>query len=86
MRPIATDGVTLSASLFVTAVSREKMAEPIEMPFGMWTRVGPNNNVLDEVQIPTREGAILRAKRRPPWTCPIVDILTLTHQWAEPVR
>jgi len=29
-----------------------KMAEPIKMPFGMWTRVGPRNYVLDGVQIP----------------------------------
>ena len=24
-----------------------KIAEPIEMPFGMWTRVGPRKNVFD---------------------------------------
>jgi len=29
------------------------MAEPIKMPFGMWTRVGPRNYVLDGVQIPS---------------------------------
>jgi len=23
------------------------MAEPFEMPFGLWTRVGPRNHVLD---------------------------------------
>jgi len=23
------------------------MAEPIEMPFGLWTRVGPSKHVLD---------------------------------------
>ena len=23
------------------------MAEPFEMPFGLWTRVGPRNRVLD---------------------------------------
>jgi len=23
------------------------MAEPIEMSFGLWTQVGPRNNVLD---------------------------------------
>jgi len=28
-------------------VSPAKMAEPIEMPFGLWTRVGPRNHVLD---------------------------------------
>jgi len=25
-----------------------KTAEPITMPFGLWTRVGPRNRVLDE--------------------------------------
>jgi len=24
-----------------------KTAEPIEMPFGLWTRMGPVNRVLD---------------------------------------
>ena len=28
------------------------MAAPIEMPFGLWIRVGPRNHVLDGVQIP----------------------------------
>jgi len=29
-------------------VSPARTAEPIEMPFWMWTRVSPENNVLDE--------------------------------------
>jgi len=29
-----------------SAVSCAKMAEEIEMPFGMWTRVGPVKHVL----------------------------------------
>jgi len=37
------------------------MAEPIEMPVWMWTRVGPRNHVLDRVQTP-HEGAILKGK------------------------
>ena len=28
-----------------------KTAEPIEMPFGMWTQMGPRKHVLDEVHI-----------------------------------
>jgi len=28
-------------------VSPAKTAEPIEMPFGLWPRVGPGNHVLD---------------------------------------
>jgi len=27
------------------------MAEPIEMPFGLWARMGPRSRVLDGVQI-----------------------------------
>ena len=41
-----------------------KTAEPIEIPFGLRTRVGPGNHVLDGVQIPSWEGAILRGKGR----------------------
>jgi len=33
-------------------VSPAKPAEPIEMPFGLRTRVGPGNHVSDGVQIP----------------------------------
>jgi len=40
-----------------TAVSCAKMAEPIEMLFGLWTRVGPRKYVVDGVQI-------LRAKQQ----------------------
>jgi len=28
-----------------------KAAEPIDMPFGFWTRVGPRNRILFGVQI-----------------------------------
>jgi len=35
---------------------RSSMAEPIEMPFGLRTRVGPRNHVLDGVQIPIGRG------------------------------
>jgi len=41
-----------SVGLSVTIVSPAKMAELIEVPFGLWTRVGPNNRVLDGVQTP----------------------------------
>jgi len=57
MRPIATDGVAWSVCQSVyrsvdlsdTIVSRAKAAEPIEMPFGTWTRVGPMNHALHGV-------------------------------------
>ena len=48
MRPIVTDGVAWSVCLSVCH-DREpsKMAEPIDMRFGMWTRVGPRKHALD---------------------------------------
>jgi len=39
--------VSLSVCWSVTIVSPAKTAEPIQMPFGLWTRVGPGNYVLD---------------------------------------
>jgi len=40
------------------------VAEPIEMPFGLWTRVGPRNRALDgDPDIACRR-AILRGKGR----------------------
>jgi len=42
-----------------------KMAEPIEIPFGLLAWMGPKNHVLHGVQIPSWEGAILRGKRQP---------------------
>ena len=47
MRPTVTDRVTWSVCRSVTVVSTAKTAEPIRMPFGLWTRVGPENHVLD---------------------------------------
>jgi len=49
----------------VTLVSPAKTAEPIEMLFRLWTRMGPGNHVLEGVQIPTRKGAILRGEGAP---------------------
>ena len=39
-----------------SAVICAKTAEPIEMPFGLRTRVGQRNHVLDGVQIPLGRG------------------------------
>ena len=51
MRPIVTDRVAWSVGLSVcrsvTLVSSAKTAEPIEMPFGLRTLVGPGNHLLD---------------------------------------
>ena len=57
MRPIVTDRVAWSVGLSdigrsVTLVSPAKTAEPIEMPFGLRTPVGPGNHILDGVQNP----------------------------------
>ena len=51
MRPIVRDqvvwSVCLSLGVSVTLVSPAKTAEPIDMPFGLRTRVGPRVSVLD---------------------------------------
>ena len=39
-----------------------KTAEPIEMPFGLWTWMGPRNYALDGVQIPPWEGEVLEER------------------------
>ena len=57
MQPIATDIcgiVPVSVCLFETTMYSAKMAEPIEMPFGVETRVGPSNHVLDGGMDPSR--------------------------------
>jgi len=51
MRPIVTDrlawSVGLSVGQSITVVSPAKTAQPIEMPFGLRTRVDQRNRVLD---------------------------------------
>ena len=42
------------------------MAESIEMPFGLKTRVGPENRVLDGGPDPPWKGAILMGERGVP--------------------
>ena len=44
--------------LSVTIVSPAKRAEPVVMPFGMWTWMGPRNHVLDVGPDPPCEGAV----------------------------
>jgi len=44
--------VCLTVCLLVTTVKRAKTAQPIEMPFGILNRVGPENHVLEGIQIP----------------------------------
>jgi len=47
MWPIVTDRVVWSVCQSVTIMSPVKTAELIEMPFGVWTLVGPRNHILD---------------------------------------
>ena len=42
-----------------------KTTEPIDMPFGLRTWVGPRDNILDGGSDPPWEGAILRGKDMP---------------------
>jgi len=65
MLPIVTNGVVWSVSLSVTLESPVKTAKPIEMLFGLKTRVGPGNHVLDGGPDPSTEGAILRGRGIP---------------------
>jgi len=47
-------GVPLQSGHY--AVICAKTAEPIEMPFGLWARMGPRNHVLDGFQIHRGKG------------------------------
>ena len=51
--------------LSVTIMSPAKTDELIEMPFGLWTRVGFRNHVLDRGPDPPWAGTILRGKGVP---------------------
>jgi len=64
MRPIVIDRVAWSVCRSVTVSSPAKTAEPIKMPFGLRTRVGPGNYVLDRDPDRPWEGVKLRGKRR----------------------
>jgi len=47
MLSVVTDRVAWFVRLSVTLVSPVKTAERIEVPFGLWTWLGPWNHVLD---------------------------------------
>jgi len=42
--------------LSVTVVKPAKPTEPIKMPFGLWSLLGPKKHVLDGIQIPYVNG------------------------------
>ena len=62
MWPIVADRVAWPVGRSVAIVSPAKTAELIKMLFGLWTRMGPGNHVLDKGPDPPCEGAILRGK------------------------
>ena len=70
MWPIVTRGVRWSVNLSVgrsvIVVIAGKTAEPIEMPFGLRTRVGPGNRVLDEGPDPLMGRGNFEGERGPP--------------------
>jgi len=55
-------------------VNCAKTAEPIEMPFALWTRVGPRKHVLDGPRSPW-EGAVIRER-----ACPVMTDDTLRER------
>jgi len=61
--------VCRSVGLSVTLASPAKTAEPIEMPFGLRTWVGPGNHALYGVQIIHGKGQFRGGKGRPIVVC-----------------
>jgi len=83
MRPIAADGVAWSVSLSVGLNCKpcnNGWSGPIKMLFGLSTRMGIGNHVLDVKR------TTLRVKRGRPRTCPVVDILRMTLEGAALVQ
>ena len=66
-------------------MSPAKTAEPIDMPFGLRTQVGPGNHVLDGVQIPVWEGTILRGENGHP-IVKYMDTAVICAKTAEPIE
>jgi len=64
---VITDGVVWAVSLLVCVCLHDlescKMAEQIEMLFGLWTQVVPRYHVLGGNPDPPQEGAILRGRK-----------------------
>ena len=72
MRPVVTDRLAWSICLSVCLSLSHypaKTAAPIEIPFGLRTRVGPGNYVLDGVQILHGKGQFWGGKGRPIVKC-----------------
>jgi len=61
----------LSVCLLVATMSRTKMAELIEMLFGVWTWVGPRNHVLGGGSDPAVRKGQFRGISRPVLICEV---------------
>jgi len=57
--------VVVCVCLLDKTASPTKKAEPIQMPFGLWTQVGPRNHALGEGPDPPRRRGILGDMYRP---------------------
>jgi len=75
---------------FFSAVSFAKTAEPIELPFGLWTRVGPRKHKFNRIRQPAPTCLHGRAHRPPgeyDWTtrmlrqCMTLCQITLTTSY-----
>jgi len=65
-------------------VSCAKTAEPLEMPFGMWTVVGPSNHVLDGgSRLPHTKGQFLGERKYP---VVLDDTAVSRAKMAEPIE
>ena len=77
MRSIATHvawSVCMSVRLLVTNASPTKPTEPIEVPFGAYTRVGPRNRVFGGARIPMKRDTLRHVHAQ---TCPRLICSTL---------
>ena len=57
MRPVVIDPSSVVCYLSAN------MAQPIKMPFGLWSWIGPGSYLLDGNPAPPSQGAILRGER-----------------------
>jgi len=74
----------LSVCPSVTLVSPAKTAAPIEMPFGLRTRVGPRNHIFDGGPYHPWEEAIMGGKVHP--TVKYRDTAVTCAKTAEPIE
>ena len=56
----------------------------IEMPFGLWTQVGPRKHVIMEVQIPMRSENLYG--KRHAWACPTTLCGELCKEMTESIE